>query len=255
MLQGLSFLTPWALAGLAALPVIWWLLRFTPPKPQHVRFPPLRLLLDLVPREEQPDKTPWWLMLLRLALAALLIFAVAHPFLSPSDAPRLSGNPLLIVVDDSWAAAKDWDTRLAVLQDLAASAQQAGVPVAVAATSPVARAPDLAPEAAQEALSRITALEPKALQPDRAGLRERLTQTFRDDSGLTIVWRSAGLDHGSAGTFAQGLLGLAGGRASLEVIAAANSAPLALAAPEIESGRMKIAALRPPGGPEAKVVA
>ena len=52
---------------------IWWLLRFTPPKPQTVRFPPLRLLLDLVTREEQPDKTPWWLMLLRLALAALLI--------------------------------------------------------------------------------------------------------------------------------------------------------------------------------------
>ena len=118
MLQGLTFLTPWALAGLLALPVIWWLLRFTPPKPQHVRFPPLRLLLDLIPREEQPDKTPWWLMLLRLALATLLIFAVAHPFLAPSDAPRLAGNPLLIVVDDSWAAAKDWDTRLAVLQDL-----------------------------------------------------------------------------------------------------------------------------------------
>ena len=51
---------------LLALPVIWWLLRFTPPKPQTVRFPPLRLLLDLIPREEQPDKTPWWLMLLRL---------------------------------------------------------------------------------------------------------------------------------------------------------------------------------------------
>jgi hypothetical protein len=256
MLQSLTFLTPWALAGLLALPVIWWLLRFTPPKPEHVRFPPLRLLLDLVPREEQPDKTPWWLMLLRLALAALLILAVAHPFLSPSDAPRLSGNPLLIVVDDSWAAAKDWDTRLAILQDLAASAQQAGVPVAVAATSPVARAPDLAPQAAQEALSRISALEPKALQPDRTGLLERLRQTFGDASGLTVVWLSDGLDHGSAATFAQGLLSLAGGRAGLEVIAAsANSAPLALAAPEIESGRMKIAALRPPGAPEVKVAA
>src|SRR5688572_15289434 len=151
MLQSLIFLTPWALAGLLALPVIWWLLRFTPPKPQHVRFPPLRLLLELIPREEQPDKTPWWLMLLRLALATCLIFAVAHPFLQPRDAPSLAGNPLLIVVDDSWAAAKDWDSRLAILQDLAASAQQAGVPVVVATTSPVARAPDLSPQAASDA--------------------------------------------------------------------------------------------------------
>ena len=255
MLQGLTFLTPWALAGLLALPVIWWLLRFTPPKPQYVRFPPLRLLLDLVPREEQPDKTPWWLLLLRLALAALLILAVAHPFLSPSDAPRLAGDPLLIVVDDSWAAAKDWDTRLAVLQDLTASAQQAGVPVAVAATAPVARPAELAPRAASDALSRITALEPKALQPDRLGLLERLGQTYGDSTGLSVIWLSDGLDHGSAGAFARGLLALAGGRASLEVIAAPTGGlPLALAGPQIESGRMKIAVLRPPASGEKKAI-
>lgn len=256
MLQGLTFLTPWALAGLAALPVIWWLLRFTPPKPQHVRFPPLRLLLDLIPREEQPDKTPWWLLLLRLALAALLILAVAHPLLSPSDATRFAGNPILIVVDDSWAAAKDWDTRLAVLQDLTASAEQARVPVAVASTAPVARPSDILPQAAREALSRITALTPKALQPDRMALLERLRQTYRDTTGLNIVWLSDGLDHGSARNFAQGLLGLNGGRAALDVIAApANGLPLALAAPEIASGRMKVTALRAPSSPQNTIVA
>lgn len=256
MLQGLTFLTPWALAGLAALPVIWWLLRFTPPRPQHVRFPPLRLLLDLIPREEQPDKTPWWLLLLRLALAALLILAVAHPLLTPTDATRFAGNPVLIVVDDSWAAAKDWDARLAVLQDVAASAEQAGVPVAVAATAPVVRPSDFLAQAAREALSRITALTPKALQPDRLALLARLQQSYRDNTGLSIVWLSDGLDHGSARDFAQGLLGLAGGRAKLDVIAApANGLPLALAAPEIESGRMKVTALRAPSSPENKIVA
>jgi hypothetical protein len=247
MLQGLTFLTPWALAAIASLPVIWWLLRFTPPKPQHVRFPPLRLLLELVPREEQPDKTPWWLLLLRLTLAALLILAVAHPLLVPSDATRLAGNPLLIVVDDSWAAAKDWDRRLAVLQDLAASAQQADVPVTIAATSPTTRPADLTPQAAHDAASRVTALAPKALQPDRLGLLERLKRTFADNSGLNVVWVSDGLDHGTANAFAQGLLALNSSQAHLEVMAApANTLPLALAAPEIEGGRMKIAALRSP---------
>jgi hypothetical protein len=256
MLQSLTFLTPWALVGLLALPIIWWLLRFTPPKPQHIRFPPLRLLLDLIPREEQPDKTPWWLMLLRLLLAAALILAVAHPFLAPSDAPRLAGSPLLIVVDDSWAAAKDWDTRLAVLQDLATSADQVGAPVAIAQTSPTTRPSELAPQAARDALSRITALEPKALTPDRLGLLERLKQTYRDSAGLNVAWLSDGLDHGSANAFATGLLELAGGKASLEVIAAPTSSlPLALALPEIESGRMKVAALRSSAAGEARGVA
>ena len=57
-LQALTFTTPVALAALALLPVIWWLLRFSPPKPQTIKFPPLRFLLELVSKHEQPDKTP-----------------------------------------------------------------------------------------------------------------------------------------------------------------------------------------------------
>jgi hypothetical protein len=255
MLQSLTFLTPWALAALATLPVIWWLLRFTPPRPQHIRFPPLRLLLELVPREEQPDKTPWWLLLLRLALAALLILAVAHPLLSAGDAIRLRGNPLLIIVDDSWAAAKDWDMRLAILQDITASAELAKIPVAVATTSPVARAPDLSPQSARDAASRVGALEPKALAPDRPALLTRLRQVFHDDTGLNVVWLSDGLDHGSAAAFAEGLLGLNDGRTSLDVIAApAQDAPRALATPRIEGGRMKVTALRSPLSKEASAL-
>ena len=65
-LAALSFANPLALIALLALPAIWWLLRFTPPRPLMVRFPPFRLLRDLISREEQPDKMPWWLLLLRM---------------------------------------------------------------------------------------------------------------------------------------------------------------------------------------------
>ena len=47
-LGALTFATPLALGALALLPVIWWLLRFNPPRPRAVRFPPFRLLLDLI---------------------------------------------------------------------------------------------------------------------------------------------------------------------------------------------------------------
>ena len=53
-LGGLSFLSPWLLLGLAALPVLWWLLRLTPPTPRRVAFPAIRLIFELRPQEETP---------------------------------------------------------------------------------------------------------------------------------------------------------------------------------------------------------
>ena len=44
-LGSLAFASPWLLAALAALPVIWWLLRVTPPAPRRIAFPAIRLLL------------------------------------------------------------------------------------------------------------------------------------------------------------------------------------------------------------------
>ena len=59
----IGFMQPWILLALAALPAIWWLLRFTPPSPKVVEFPPTRLLQELKPTEETPARSPWWLTL------------------------------------------------------------------------------------------------------------------------------------------------------------------------------------------------
>src|SRR5207249_3749177 len=40
------------------------------PRPRRIAFPPTRLLFDIAPKEETPARTPWWLTLLRLTLAA-----------------------------------------------------------------------------------------------------------------------------------------------------------------------------------------
>ena len=104
-LGSLAFLSPWLLVALAALPIIWWLLRVTPPAPRRIAFPAIRLLLGLMPREETPARTPLWLILLRMLLAALVILAVAHPLLNP-QARLASTGPIVLVVDDGWAAAQ-----------------------------------------------------------------------------------------------------------------------------------------------------
>ena len=62
----LSFAEPFLLLGLSSLPVLWWLLRVTPPRPRRIEFPPTRLLFDIAPKEETPSRTPWWLTALRL---------------------------------------------------------------------------------------------------------------------------------------------------------------------------------------------
>src|SRR2546423_10215594 len=122
-LGSLAFASPWLLAALVALPIIWWLLRVTPPAPRRIPFPAVRLLLGLVPREETPARTPWWLILLRTILAALVIIGLAHPLLNPQ--PRLAGSgPVALIVDDGWAAARDWSRRGNAAIDLLKQAER-----------------------------------------------------------------------------------------------------------------------------------
>ena len=244
-LQALTFTTPVALAALALLPVIWWLLRFSPPKPQTIKFPPLRFLLELVSKHEQPDKTPWWLMLLRLAIAGLIILGVSRPFYEPGQTAAASKAPLLIIVDDTWAAAKDWNLRRAMLNEIVGEARENNVTLSLATTAPSARNADIVAHDADAALKQVAALEPKALGPDRAGLLAKLKTSFNSATALQVVWVTDGLDQASANSFAEGLKGLANGRATVEAIVPdAASLPLAFAAPTIEAGQIKIHVIR-----------
>ena len=72
----LVFTSPWMLAALAILPVLWWLLRVMPPAPLVRAFPPLRFLLALQPQEETPARTPLWLILLRVLIGALILIGL-----------------------------------------------------------------------------------------------------------------------------------------------------------------------------------
>ena len=103
----LGFAQPLVLLGLLSLPVLWWLLRLVPPRPRRINFPPTRLLFEIAPKEETPSRTPWWLVLLRLTLAALVIIAAAGPLWNPPLATANRGAPLLVMLDDGWGAAAE----------------------------------------------------------------------------------------------------------------------------------------------------
>src|SRR5258708_12078660 len=97
------FASPLVLVALAALPLLWWLLRVTPPSPRRETFPAIRLLLGLHPTEETPARTPWWLLLLRLVAAGLIILALARPILASSGSLPTRG-PVLLVLSNCCAA-------------------------------------------------------------------------------------------------------------------------------------------------------
>src|SRR5215472_14181119 len=167
---GLSFLSPWLLLALAALPVLWWLLRLTPPSPRRQVFPAIRLLFDLIGREETPHRTPPWLILLRLLLAACIIVGFAGPLLNARS--EMAGRQaLLLVVDDGWAAAPGWPERQRDMAAAVDEAERAGVPVMLLATAPKAEGGGVAASglmSAAEARQRLRILEPKPWPSDRA---------------------------------------------------------------------------------------
>ncbi|NOG72940.1 DUF4159 domain-containing protein [Roseicella sp. DB1501] len=166
----LAFAAPWLLLALPALPILWWLLRVTPPAPRRIGFPGLRLLRDLPLAQETPARTPWWLLLLRLVAAALVIIGLARPVLGPG--PGAAGEGLLLlVVDDGWAAAAGWPARMAAAGSALDGAARAGRNAALLATAPAetGEAPRLlGPMPAEDLRARLAALRPKPWAPDRA---------------------------------------------------------------------------------------
>ena len=241
-LQALSFETPLALWGLLALPVIWWLLRFTPPRPQSIKFPPLRILLGLKQQDETPDKTPWWLLLLRLALAAILILAVAHPNNRESTSLTKGSGPLLLIVDDGWAAAKNWPKRIEALQNILNEAQSSGRVVTLATTTPTVRPKSLSSFAASDVINTIRALQPQALNTDRLALLNRLKSEA--PKANQVIWLTDGLDS-SAKEFASDLSKLFGN--NITALKLAEVANLALARPIVDGGDIKVTALQGTG--------
>jgi hypothetical protein len=231
----IGFLQPWLLVALAALPAIWWLLRFTPPSPKTVVFPPTRLLKDLKPTEETPARSPWWLTLLRILLAALLILALARPVLNPDRETFAGQGPLLLVVDNGWASAAHWAARRQAIVAAIDRADRDGRAVILAPTA--TEQPLGEPLPADEARERIAGLVPEPFAPDRASLAATFEKELPAKTGYSVIWLSDGLDYGKSQNFAESLEKLAGDGGSLTVLKPdAGEAPLALGQASGEGG-------------------
>ncbi len=202
----LVFATPWILLALGVLPLIYWLLRVTPPAPRLMRFPAVRLLYDLVAPEETPDRTPWWLLLMRLALAAMIILALARPLLNPgADLP--GSGPVMIVVDNGWAAARDWPARQRQMAAVIDRAEREDRRLIMLTTA--ARSPNEAPEATgllrpAEARGLAESLVPVPWPTDRTAALAAI-RDLQIEGSAHVVWLTDGLGDTSTASLAEQL--------------------------------------------------
>jgi len=186
----LSFGFPAILLGLGALPIIWWLLRLTPPRPNSEVFPPLAILARVLRRDEMPRKSPWWLTALRLAMAAFIIMALAEPVLNPRQAAPATDSTLVLVIDDGWAAAPDWRLRTATAKRLITDA--ADRPIILAFTAGKANV-EIGPFDAAEALRRLAAAAPHPVPVDRPEIFKPVAEAMQTLPDATLAILSDGL--------------------------------------------------------------
>ena len=245
------FAAPWLLLGLVALPLLWWLLRVTPPSPRLQSFPAIRLLAGLRADEHTAARTPWWLLALRLLAAALVIIGLAGPILDAAGGLPGSG-PLLLVIDDGWAAAPDWTARMQAAGAMLDRAERTGRPAALLTTARTEadQAPRLLPAMPVPDLRvRLAALRPKPWPPDRAAAAAALGGV----TAGTVAFVADGVATGGDPAFGQALA-----RVGPVSEIRPDSSPVRLARPpQAEAGRLvaRVSALPQPAERPVAVLA
>ncbi|MEZ5931761.1 MAG: DUF4159 domain-containing protein [Alphaproteobacteria bacterium] len=248
----IGFTNPWLLTLLVALPALWWLLRITPPSPKLVRFPAVRFFLGIEPEEETSAKTPPWLLALRLLLTCLLILALAGPIWSP-EAEIDGDGPLVLVVDDGWAAAPGWQRRVDAMERFTERAVRQNREVILLGTAPDPKEPYFQRFGASDALPSITSWQPKPWPTARELALARLQAERLDDP--QILWLSDGVAvdaaaRRDAGQFASAL----GALGSLTVLASpVPERALLLRQPASDATELVVEARRPSAGPSRTV--
>ncbi|WP_420010883.1 DUF4159 domain-containing protein [Tateyamaria sp.] len=237
----IGFAAPWLLLALIALPILCLILRAIPPAPIRQRFPGVALLLGLQDNEAVSDRTPWWLLLLRMLAVAAMIIGLSGPVLNPGDQAEAGDGPLLIVLDGSWAGAGQWPRQIEAVEAELRRAGAAGREVAMLQLS----MPEAAVfQAANTLIPRLPGILPMPWQPaDTNTVLDRLPE-----GGFETVWFSDGLAYPDQTTLLEGLEARGPVRvvqSGVDVVALAPAAYL--------DGVVELTARRAMEGPERSV--
>jgi hypothetical protein len=240
----LAFGAPLVLTALVLLPAIWWLLKLTPPRPRLESFPPTRILAEIAKRDEQPARSPWWLTALRLLLAGLVILALAAPIWRPTGESAPGGGPLLVVIDNDWAAARDWESRIDTARRIVELAERSGRPVGLIATAEPPNQ-EYAPTDGATIRTRLDALVPRPYPTDRSAIAEALRTSIASAAFGGVAWLTNGLGGQDAEDFSRFLETTI--QAPVTIYGRDGKPLLGLAAPAATADTLTLSVLRSEG--------
>jgi hypothetical protein len=187
------------------------LLRVIPPSPKRRFFPPIRLLLGIPEEERTSARMPWWLLALRMLIAALLILAVSGPVLQPVPGATRDG-PLLLVVDDGFAAAPGWSRMRDAVERVLVSARREDRSVLLLRTAGTGAGVELLSGTAADAEADLARRGPASWPVDRMAALDALSDL--GEPPAAVWWFSDGVaagpeDRATASSLAQRLRALA----------------------------------------------
>ncbi len=191
----LTFLFPYILVGLLTLPVIWFLLRIVPPAPQKIKFPAVFLLRKLTKKEPPSDKTPWWLLLLRILMLAAFIIAMAEPVTkivksNYSDGILDKKIPIAFIIDNDWIAGQNWQLRQNMALKILDNLHRSGKNVVIIPTaSPKNR---LEVTTADAAKAIITQLQPQAWGAEYGHILPNIKKIVKQSGKIDTIWLTNG---------------------------------------------------------------
>ena len=237
----IGFAAPWLLIALIALPILWLILRAIPPAPILQRFPGVALLLGLKDDESVSDRTPWWLLLLRMLAVAAMIIGLAGPVLNPEDDGQAGSGPLLVVMDGSWAGAAQWPR---LIEAVEGELRRAGASDRQVALLNLADPEPTVFQAANTVTTRLPGVVPSPWQPfDANSVAANLPE-----GEFETVWFSDGLDYPGHAD----ILAALESRGSVSVVQPVSDV-IALTPARYVDGLIELTALRVSAGPERGV--
>lgn len=248
--------SPLLLAPLVILPLLWWLMRLTPPPAARVLFPQVKLLKGMEQKAPVPDSAPLWLRLTQLAAVSAFFVGLAGPHINP-DAPVAGDGAMVVVVDNDWSVAhpQKHAQREREAARLFEMAEDEGRRIVLVPTAPPADGTALQvvdTTSAATARAAFAGMGPVPWPTDRTAALQALNSqvTLPADETASVVWLSNGLDSDDATAFAQGLAAL--GALTVQEDPAA-AAPVVLVPPGDDVAGLSMRLLRPENGTDAPV--
>ena len=192
--SSLSLMFPSALWALITIPVLWFVLKMYPPSPKNIFFPPIQFLNNLGKKEETSSSTPIWLLIYRILIILIIIFAFANPVYNPAQFFSKNG-PFIILVDNGWPTSVNWEKRKDKIFEFIDIADQKNLPVILVPTTKKDISSDkIELMSPVDARSKLETLSPNPW-PSELDYVNKILSRLPLDQNYNLVWLWDGINH------------------------------------------------------------